>query len=331
MGKMLKPKIKVGRIIFDILKVVCVISIFVAVIYSIPPLFKHKEVVAKSEIVTIPKKTEIASKKGSIDVLMIGNSSVYSGFNPLQMWKEHGYTSFSAAAPKQNMCLSYYTFKEILTVQNPKVLLLDISNLFETRGTTSIKENLQLVYTYSYPVFRDTSRWDEIQSKGVVQTKTESLRLVARGFYYSPDIVANTKGYNYMKETNEVEDLPEYSKTYLPKIMQLAKENNVSVVFTSIPCSTTWSYKRHNAAVKVAEEYNVDFIDMNIPGTVSDINWNIDSRDGGNHLNYNGSQRITTYVGNYLKQIYQLSDYRGNENFTDWDEDYALFKKRIKQ
>lgn len=330
MGKSLKSKIKTSRIVFDIMKIICIIALFIISINIIPPFFKHKPTSTKTEILTKPIKEEMVGKKGSIDVLMIGNSSVYSGFNPLQLWKEHGYTSFAAAAPKQNMCLSYYTFKEIITVQSPKVLLLDISNLFETRGTTAIKENLQLAYTYSYPVFRDTNRWEEMKTKGVIQSKDKSLRLVARGYYYSNENVANTQAFNYMKENSEVEPLPTYTKTYLPKIMALAKENNISVIFTSIPCSTTWNTKRHNTAIKEAEKYNVEFIDMNLSHVLTDLNWNTNSRDGGNHLNYSGAKVVTKYIGNYLKQNHNLNDYRGNKNFVDWDEDYELFMKEIK-
>ncbi|MEG0277264.1 MAG: hypothetical protein RR630_09555 [Coprobacillus sp.] len=326
----LKLKIKIKRILFDIIKIACVGALVIISIQIVPPLFKQKTITPKTEITKVNNKEEITGKKGSIDVLMIGNSSVYSGFNPLQMWKEHGYTSFAAAAPMQHMCLSYYTLKEILTVQTPKVLLLDISNLFESRGTSAVKENLKSVYTYSYPLFRDTSRWDEMESMGVVETKSKSLRLVARGYYYSKDEIPNTKGFSYMEETREVEELPSYTVKYLPKIMELAKQNDISVVFTSIPCSKAWDYKKHNRAVKVAKEYNVDFIDMNLSHVIKDLNWNTDSRDKGNHLNYKGAKKVTKYIGDYLKENYELTDYRGNENFKDWDEDYEMFMQRIK-
>lgn len=327
MGNSLKQKFKKRRILFDTMKIICIISIFIGFIEIIPPLFNHKATTTKAEIDSNSNKEDLTGKKGSVDVLMIGNSSVYSGFNPLQLWKEHGYTSFAAAAPKQNMSLSYYMLKEILTVQTPKVLLLDISNLFETRGTTAVKENLQLTYTYSYPVFKETKRWDDVKKKVNTQDKNKNSRLLFKGYYYSKVEVPNTKGYDYMKETVESEPLPTYTEKYLPKIMKLAKENNIIVVFTSIPCATAWNYKRHNAAVNVAKQYNVDFIDMNMRHVLTDLNWNTDSRDIGNHLNYKGAKKVTEYIGNYLENNYKLIDYRGNDNFKDWDEDYTLFIK----
>ena len=58
------------------------------------------------------KDAEVKNEvKDTIDVVFLGDSECYSSFNPLQMFAEHGYTSFICGTSAQRMCDSYAIYR----------------------------------------------------------------------------------------------------------------------------------------------------------------------------------------------------------------------------
>ena len=60
------------------------------------------------------------------------------------------------------------------------------------------------------------------------------------------------------------------------------------------------------------------------------FNWLTDTRDGGNHLNYNGAKKMTKYLGKYLIENYHLMDHRQDNAYNQWNLDYQSFMKKNK-
>ena len=54
-----------------------------------------------------------------------------------------------------------------------------------------------------------------------------------------------------------------------------------------------------------------------------------DSRDGGNHLNYSGAKKISTWLGNYLGSQYQLEDHRKDSRYQRWQQDSADYNRIV--
>lgn len=63
--------------------------------------------------------------KDSIDVLFLGDSSVYSGVSPLEIYEPIGVTGFSYSTPNQKVWSSYYFLKEAQKSQKPKLVFLE--------------------------------------------------------------------------------------------------------------------------------------------------------------------------------------------------------------
>ena len=59
---------------------------------------------------------------------------------------------------------------------------------------------------------------------------------------------------------------------------------------------------------------------MNFVHKEMGIDWSKDTRDGGNHMNYEGAKKVTAYFGNYLSTEFDLVDHRGDEKYKSWDE-----------
>ena len=75
----------------------------------------------------------------------------------------------------------------------------------------------------------------------------------------------------------------------------------------------------------MAKELGVEYIDLNLQSDQVAIDWNTDTRDKGDHLNYNGAMKVTNYVGKYLKETELFEDKRENPDYADWNTQLEAF------
>ena len=77
---------------------------------------------------------------------------------------------------------------------------------------------------------------------------------------------------------------------------------------------------RHDAMTAWANEHGVTYIDFNTGPYAVDIDWEADSRDGGDHLNYYGAVKYSHALGDYLVEDYDLPDHRQDSAYEAWNE-----------
>ena len=78
----------------------------------------------------------------------------------------------------------------------------------------------------------------------------------------------------------------------------------------SAPSAVNMNYAKHNAIQNWADQNEVDYIDFNTMLDEIELDWQTDSLDGGDHINYNGTVKTTGYLKDYLKENYDLPDHR---------------------
>jgi hypothetical protein len=91
---------------------------------------------------------------------------------------------------------------------------------------------------------------------------------------------------------------------------------------TALEHPTSWSKLRHEAARDFAKQYNITFIDLNYDVDIG-IDWAHDTCDHGIHMNLNGAQKVTEYIGDYLSKNYELLYYPN----PDYDKHKELYDK----
>ena len=69
---------------------------------------------------------------------------------------------------------------------------------------------------------------------------------------------------------------------------------------------------------------------MNLLQDEIQIDWNNDTKDAGDHLNYSGAAKVTNYLGEYLNNRDILTDHREDEKYHSWVEAYDRCKNIIK-
>lgn len=101
-------------------------------------------------------------------------------------------------------------------------------------------------------------------------------------------------------------------------------------MLVSAPCVKNWSCEKHNTTHELAEKLGVEYMDMNYMQEEIPIDWSKESRDGGEHLNYAGAEKVTSYFGAYLlKNIF--TDHRNDKSFEDWNKAYKSFLKEVEK
>ena len=141
-----------------------------------------------------------------------------------------------------------------------------------------------------------------------------------KGFQYSEKITAYTGDVNYMEHDRLKNDseISDDNLVYLKKITDFAEKNDVKLLIAAIPSPVNYDRSRHNSIQAWADKNGIDFLDMNLLTDEIGIDWSTDTKDNGDHMNLNGSKKVSAYLGNYISEHYRLKDHRGEEAFKDW-------------
>ena len=88
---------------------------------------------------------------------------------------------------------------------------------------------------------------------------------------------------------------------------------------------------RLNSIRDYAQSRGLTYIDLNRNWEEIGIDWSHDTRDEGDHLNEYGVAKVTSYIGNFLRENYSLTDHRGEPEYSDWDTLYAAYEKTLEK
>lgn len=267
----------------------------------------------------------LGEEKDTIDVVVLGDSLVYSSLSPMEIWNEFGYTSFDCAESAQIIPDAYEYLKVAVESQHPKIVLMEANLLYRDPKKRKKEDQMSKKFENLIPIIKYHNNWKKYFSKEV----QENWINVNKGFKYIDNVEPSTNKV-YMKPTNKKSTFLKGNKDYFTKIVKLCEENNIKLVVVAFPTQNTWSYKKHHGIESLQEYYNFEFMDLNL---VQDLNidWEKDTRDGGNHLNVNGAKKVSLYIGNYLRETNLLIDHRQDQKYNSWNIAYKKYQKNFKE
>ena len=120
-------------------KIVSIIIIslsIIAILYVISPIFVPKWTTAEDDNMTQIVRGFYAEKDNSLDVIFMGNSDMYNGMAPMQLWDDYGIASYAYTSSGQRMWTAHYMFLDALRSQKPKVIVFDVDEIQSTTNTT---------------------------------------------------------------------------------------------------------------------------------------------------------------------------------------------------
>lgn len=262
-------------------------------------------------------------KKDTVDVIFLGDSLIYSSISPMVIWNDYGYTSFDCSGPAQTIKNSYNYLKVAIDSQHPKIVLFEADVLFRNQNKREFKiKDIKTIGNY-LPLSRFHNNWKTFFS--LESSKTKWIN-VEKGYKYITKKIGMKKDNGNMNETTKLKTIPKGSLEYLEKMKKLCDDNNIKLVLIGNPSKLSWNYSKVLTVNRIAKDYNLEFIDLNTNNPTK-INWLVETKDQGKHLNYKGAKKVSKYIGNYLKETNLLEDHRNDEKYKDWHTAYEKYLK----
>ncbi len=311
----------------NLINMIAFVMVFVVIVGLLGVAFTPKKSDPGSGITNSNARGFYGEPKNSIDVLILGDSNAYSACSPMYIWNKYGIPTYVAAEGFQNVTGASNLLDEVLTCQKPKLVVFDVNMLWTGKTTLKKVENNLKNMAYKYlPLAQYHNRWKSMDVKEMFEAKDYTYRSASRGQYLSMEVKPFT-GQSKMVKTDVVEDIPEVSAVLLDKLISKCNENGIKMMFVETPTAKSWNYARHNAMVKYAKQKKIDFVDMNTLEGKYAIDWSTDTRDGGRHLNCEGAEKVSAYLGKYISEHYSFKDKRDSEKYADWNNDYLDYIK----
>jgi hypothetical protein len=209
------------------------------------------------------------TKRNNVDVILVGNSHLYSGINPKNLSSTLGVNAFILASPGTNIADSYYCLEEALKVTDPKLVVVETYgftafNPYELKGgaladqfkSFSARKDFgsklggmpflfrsdDYLYAWSNTIrnhdfiFNDTNQLKlNLEKKKPKKNKKLYLgRFVRFQKGLKKDVLSKYDSLGAPVDGSTFK-YNEYSKMYVNKIIDLCKEKGIEVVFLTLP------------------------------------------------------------------------------------------------
>lgn len=294
--------------------------------------------------------------KDHIDAFILGSSHVINGINPVQLYREHGFTAYNLGGYGSVLLSSYWQLKLALDYCTPKLVVVDaymLENdvryiddpaanvdsdelhlnidrfpLSKTKldAINDMFENQEKKYPFiaDFIVYHD--RWKELDSNDFKRLFNQGQINNLMGAVMEYGVHSAEFTYtDYQAGALEHETV---GTTYLRKIIEECQERDIEVLVMTAPfLAMQENQAASNTAEMIADEYGVSSLNLlKAPGL---IDFNTDMADAG-HLNILGSQKVTEFLGAYIAQNFSLPDHRGDTGYDSWNQAVASFDNEIR-
>lgn len=268
----------------------------------------------------------------SVEVIAYGSSHAWKGLDPMEMYKQYGIAAYNYACNWQHINTTCLFLEDSLRTQSPKVVLIETFRVNEVLTDTDM--NGEIYYTkpissfegkrkylkqcfgndieryisYYVPLVMFHENWNNIDRENFSKGRSKEMYLQNMG-YEAKDTVIPANISNDTTFTQK--ELSEDSITTLDQIVKVCHENNIDIIFYTIPYQGEYCY---SDAMKVyAEENNCTYLNLFENIDEVGIDGTTDFQDE-THLNDSGAKKVAAYLGYYIKNNYIVTDLRQEKN-----------------
>lgn len=317
----------IGQSYKKYIHVVLFLAVLIAILYYSSMIFVPKNNLDGYGMRDISANGILGEKDETLDVVILGDSEAYSSFSPMEMYHQHGMTSYVCATSGQPLYYTKSLLERTLKTQSPQVVVIETNAIFRNFSSA---EPIADKISELLPVFDYHDRWKSLNTDDLTGTVNYTYNNVLKGFNYNTSVlkVQDLKG--YMEKTDKKEAIPLFNQYLLDSMVQTCKDQGIEVVLVSTPSPVNWDSRKHNRIEHYASQKNIRYVDLNDQKLVN-IDWQKDTRDAGDHLNYSGAKKVTAFLGNYLHKTFHLPDHRQDENYETWKKSWEDYKKIVKE
>lgn len=260
----------------------------------------------------------LAEPENTLDVMVYGNSDVYSGFSPAILFEKFGITAYGSGRPKQTVNNINRLLGQTVKKQQLKLAVLE-TDCFYSKSNIQLDSANMLFAPFIYH-----SRWKEIKMRDFHDFPSRKESVDLNKGYIPSKIVFETK---YKKDymgnpKSKPKSIPKENEKHIRSFIEKCQKENIPILLLELPSPSSWNYAKHNAVKELAKQYDVEFLDMNIPTDDFSVDLKTDFRDNGNHMNTYGAAKSTEYLGKYIKENYShiIMDRRGDKKYESWND-----------
>lgn len=323
--------------------VICLIFILLFIFLNILVQPKYKEDLVEGSFISDYYKSNFDH-----EVIIIGDCEVYANFSPLEMYQQDGIKAYVRGNSQQMLWQSYYVLKETLKYEHPKLVVLSVGAM--RNGSDMIneaynrlaldkmkwsKEKMEMIKAsmsdeenfldYVFPILRYHSRIGDLTKEDFAYLFKDK-KVTYNGFLINKEV----KGLENLPTKRRLSnyEFPPENMDYLNKIIDLCKEEDIDLLLMKAPSLYPYWYDEQDEIIKnIALDKDVDYI--NLVNYIDEIglDFDYDTYDGGLHLNLNGAIKNSKFFSTYLKEHYELKDFRDDEAYLRMLKEYNKEKE----
>ena len=281
------------------------------------------------------------------DIVMIGDCELYENISPVTLWNELGIASYIRGNAQQLVWHSYYLLEDTLKRETPKAVVFNVLSLkydkpqseaynrmaldgMRWSGTkvkaieVSMTEEEKFI-EYLFPLLRYHSRWSELNSDDFKYLFKKEL-VTHGGYYMRADVKAATGFPDPMPLADYT--LGENAMKYLEMMADLCDARGVELILIKAPLEYPhWYDEWDEQIVDFAEDRDLKYLNLIPLQEEIGLDMTKDTYDAGLHLNVFGAEKLSRYLGRWLKDNITLPDRRDDEKYSAvWSEKTRLYK-----
>ena len=288
----------------------------------------------------MPMRNYYQQPQGQVDAVILGTSRAGINLDCAELWRAHGISAYALWGSMQPFWNTYYFLKEAIRVNPPRSVVLDVhastydfefsdeqrqytntggllfgTNKIESVKVTAPKEEwMKLIL--GLPVYH--SRFDELGEadfmclwNGEGEINKGTTVRYGQGSLADYGLVSGTEGTAVLEEKEE---------KYLNMIIGMCRDEQIPIVLIATPSENRSQKAPYlNRIQEIADSFGVPFINFDL----------LDEQIGFTpacfyldnlHLNTEGGRRISDYLGQWLRDNFNLPDHRGDESYSSWEK-----------
>lgn len=352
--------------ITNITKSIIFITLFIMLFTFLSTVFTYVSNTSEDGMENRISRAYRGEEKDSIDIMLLGNSDIYRGFSPVDLYHKTKITSAISGQPGATIDKVYESAKDILKYQKPKMIVLETDCMFSDKDLEHEKkaesnektkkpvsdtvldmlsffrklqnaakngDNIILsAVNYYFPLIKYHDNWNKLTFSSFTKPSDSFYKFSNKGMAYSSDVKPFDASIDYMKKNyGGKAKLTSKTSDIFDDIYKLCKENDIELVLITVPSANSWNNGKSAEIQKLAKKYDLKYYDYN-KKYPDGFDWNHHTNDGGNHLNYAGALTVTNDFGSKLKNEIKIPESSlTKDQQLEWEKDYSDFHEKINQ
>ena len=297
-------------------------------------------------------------KDDSLDVIVIGTSTTFSAFVPMEAWNRWGIVSYNLCTNNMYTNSIKYYVREALKTQDPCLVVIDIAPFLFGHIAPSVMNEWNEPQARYNTDGMNLSRNRNALIREIVPKEYGRWSFYFDLLYYHRDEAPNpifidnrhhsiVKGYNNLPilqiygsdeiiERNDAEiRLDEENDRVLHELLEELREYDFPILFIAPPYLDIKGERNLSGLSayigSVIRQYGFDFFNMADDREKIGIDHTFDYSLDCLHYNISSAEKITAHLCDYMVHHYDIPDRRGEEGYLLWEEDYVLWQELLNQ